>query len=256
MNINQTINKNRLVIITILMLIAIGATIYCIWTLLNSKASISTIIQFLGIISALIVGMITALSSWSNTQNLIENNEKQLMIVEKYELLLELNIKLERFKLQSKSNPFLKETMFNEEDYNSYLTLIEIQSMLENNRKVFLLLFPKTLLNYTQLKFKFDENINSVLPNNKNNDILIELFREIFKKTKHENFPTFDLNLIQYPQTADSILPRLKFIVKCQKDINIEDYHNGLIIYFNELNKLIKLFNKEFEEQKINYEIY
>lgn len=256
MNINQTMKKNLLHLIIAIMLTAIGVTFWGMWALLHSKASMATIIQFLGVIAALMVGMITAVSSWSNTQRVIENNEKRINIVEKYELLLELNIKLERFKLQSKSNPFLKESIFDEEDYNSYLTLVEIQNILENNREVFLLLFPKTLLNYTQLKFRFSENINSVLPNNKSNVVLIELFKEIFKKTEHKPFTTFDLNLIQTPELADSILPRLKFIVQSQKEINIEDYEKGLIIFFNEINELIKIFNKEFEEQKINYEIY
>lgn len=88
------IKKNFTIILIAMMLIAIIMTIYGMWTLLNSKADVTTLIQFLGILAALIVGMVTALSSWSNTQNVIENNEKQLMVVEKYELLLELNIKL------------------------------------------------------------------------------------------------------------------------------------------------------------------
>ena len=164
MNIAQTINKNLLVLITILMLIAIGAAIYCMWTLLNSKASITTIIQFLGILAALIVGMITALSSWYNNQKVIENNEKQVMIVEKYELLLELNIKLQTFKLQSKKNPLIDKTNFNNNDYNNYFTLIYIQNILKNNKEVFILLFPKTLLYYTQFKFTFTKNLSDILP--------------------------------------------------------------------------------------------
>ena len=254
MNNNFLIKKNFTIIITAI--ITIGFLIFYLLILLNIKTEMNTILQFLGITVALIVGIITALSSWKNTKNIIDNNEKQKMIVEKYELLLELNIKLKRFKLQSKNNPFLKETIFKKEDYNSYLILIEIQHILENNRNIFLLLFPKTLLNYTQFKFKFNENISSVLPNNQSNEILIKLFKEIFKKTGHENFSTCDLNLIQYPEMADSVFPRLKFIFQSQKDVNIEDYHNGLIIYFHELNELIKIFNKEFEKQKINYEIY
>lgn len=94
MDINMLIKKNFTIILIAMMLIAIIMTIYGMWTLLNSKADVTTLIQFLGILAALIVGMVTALSSWSNTQNVIENNEKQLMVVEKYELLLELNIKL------------------------------------------------------------------------------------------------------------------------------------------------------------------
>ena len=177
------------------------------------------------------------------------------MIVEKYELLLKLNIKLERFRLRSKNNPLLKETKFSEEDYNSYLTLIEIQNMLENNKKVFLLLFPKTLLNYTQFKFRFSENISSVLPNNKSNEILIELFGEIFKKTEHNNYPLFDLNKMTYPEMIDDLFPKLK-IVAYYQDVDIEDYQKGLETYFNRLNELIEQFNKEFEEQKIKYELY
>ena len=256
MNLKILIKKNiSTIIIIILIIFFIAITTY---EFINLKSNNETaiILQFSSVLIALIIGIISAVSSWNNNNKLIRNNEIQLKIVEKYELLLELNIKIERFKLQSKNFSILKETMFNEEDCNSYLTLIEIQNILENNRDVFLLLFPKTLLNYTQFKFKFSENIRSVLPDNKSNKILIGLFSEIFNKTEHGDYPFFDLNLIEVPEMVESIFPKFKFIIQYQKDIDIEDYHKGLRIYFNELNKLIKQFNKEFEEQKIKYELY
>lgn len=182
MKITLLIKKNLTIIIIALILITILLTGYCLVVLLYSNAEITAIIQFLGVTVALIVGMITALFSWDNTQNVIENNEKQLMIVEKYELLLEMNIKLQSFKLQSKNNPLIDETGFTKNDYNNYLTLIYIQNILENNKKVFMMLFPRTLLNYTQFKFTFTEHLSSVLPKNKSHKILRELFKELFKK--------------------------------------------------------------------------
>lgn len=259
MNIILLIKKNLTIIIISTILITIGVAVYCLLILLDSKAEITTIIQFLGVTVALIVGMTTALFSWDNTQNVIENNDKQIMIVEKYELLLELNIKLQSFKLQSKNNPLIDQTSFTKKDYNNYLTLIYIQDILENNKKVFMMLFPKTLLNYTQFKFTFTENLSSVLPNNKSHRILIELFKELFKKTKQSEFPTLDLSEIRYPEMINDIFPNLKIIVSTyykNTDENFNDYQKGIELFFKELNNLIEVFNKEFEEQKIRYDIY
>ena len=258
MNINLLIKKNLTIIIIALLLITIVLTGYCLLILLNSKAEITTIIQFLGVTVALIVGMITALFSWDNTQNVIENNEKQLMIVEKYELLLEMNIKLQSFKLQSKNNPLIDETGFTKKDYNNYLTLIYIQNILENNKKVFMMLFPRTLLNYTQFKFTFTENLSSVLPKNKSHKILRELFKELFKKTETSMYPSLDLSEILYPEMINDIFPNLKTIVSAyyeDTDENLKDYRKGIESYFKELNNLIEIFNKEFGEQKIKYDI-
>lgn len=66
------IKKNLTIIIIALILITILLTGYCLVILLNLKVEITTIIQFLGVTVALIVGMITALFSWDNTQNVIE----------------------------------------------------------------------------------------------------------------------------------------------------------------------------------------
>ena len=37
---------------------------------------------------------------------------------------------------------------------------------------------------------------------------------------------------------------------------NLNDYQKGVRLYFEYLNYLIELFNKEFEEQMIKYELY
>ena len=58
-------------------MITIVVTGYCLLYLLNSNVEIPIIIQFLGVIEALIVGMITTLFSWDNTQMVIENNENK-----------------------------------------------------------------------------------------------------------------------------------------------------------------------------------
>lgn len=252
------IKKNFTIILIAMMLIAIIMTIYGMWTLLNSKADVTTLIQFLGILAALIVGMVTALSSWSNTQNVIENNEKQLMVVEKYELLLELNIKLQSFELKSKNNPLLGQTNFNNNDYNNYLTLIYIQYILIRNKEVFMLLFPKTLLYYTQFKFTFTQNLSSVLPENKSHRILIELFKEIFETIKEELYFPMNLNYIEYPEMIGMAFPSLEWINSIYKNSkeNLEDYQKGVKLYFEYLNQLIELFNKEFEEQMIKYDLY
>ena len=55
MNINLLIKKNLTIIIIALLLITIVLTGYCLLILLNSKAEITTIIQFLGVTVALIV---------------------------------------------------------------------------------------------------------------------------------------------------------------------------------------------------------
>ena len=257
MKITLLIKKNLTIILIALILITILLTGYWLFVLLNSKAEMATIIQFLGVTVALIVGMITALFSWDNTQNVIENNEKQLMIVEKYELLLEMNIKLQSFKLQS-NNPLIDDTGFTKKDYNNYLTLIYIQNILDDNKKVFMMLFPRTLLNYTQFKFTFTENLSSVLPKNKSNKILRELFKELFKKTEQSMFPLTDLMEIPYPEMINDIFPNLKTIVPVyyeDTDENLKDYRKGIESYFKELNNLIETFNKEFEEQKLKYDI-
>ena len=240
------------------MLTSIGAAIYSMWTLLNSKASITTIIQFLGILAALMVGMITSLSSWDNTQRVIENNEKQLMIVEKYELMLELNIKLQSFELQSENVPLIDKTSFNNKDYRNYLTLIYLQNILKNNRKVFMILFPKTLLYYTQFKFTFTQNLSSVLPENKTDRILIELFKAMFEKTENESYSSIDLNHIEYPEMISMAFPTLEWLDAIYKssEENLNDYQKGVRLYFEYLNYLIELFNKEFKEQMIKYELY
>ena len=249
-------NTITIIIITTLMLF-IAITIYGILILRGSDVGIATIIQFLGVMIALIIGIITALFSWINTQKVIKNNEKQMKIVEKYELLLELNIKLQSFELQSKNEPFLNQTNFSKIDYNNYLTLIYMQDILKNNKNVFMMLFPKTLLNYTQFKFTFTENLSSVLPGNKSHRILIELFKELFNKTEYGIMPSFDLTELEYPEMLCDIFPRLKWIVSTYQsnDENLKDYREGINIYFKELNELIEIFNKEFEEQKINYDL-
>lgn len=257
MKITLLIKKNLTIILIALILITILLTGYWLVVLLNSKAEMATIIQFLGVTVALIVGMITALFSWDNTQNVIENNEKQLMIVEKYELLLEMNIKLQSFKLQS-NNPLIDDTGFTKKDYNNYLTLIYIQNILDDNKKVFMMLFPRTLLNYTQFKFIFTENLSSVLPKNKSHKILRELFKELLKKTETSMYPSLDLSEILYPEMINDIFPNLKTIVSAyyeDTDENLKDYRKGIKSYFKELNNLIETFNKEFEEQKIKYDI-
>ena len=245
-------------LITAIMVVAIFATFYCIWILLNSEAEITIPLQFLGISAALIVGMVTAVSSWDNTQRVIENNEKQLMIVEKYELMLELNIKLQSFELQSEKLPLINQTNFNNKDYRNYLTLIYLQNILKNNRKVFMILFPKTLLYYTQFKFTFTQNLGSVLDENKSNRILIELFKAIFEKTENESNSSINLNYIEYPEMISMAFPTLEWLDTVYKssEENLNDYQKGVRLYFEYLDYLIELFNKEFEEQMINYELY
>lgn len=257
MEIKMTIKKNIPKLITAIIFIIIGVTSYCIWILFNSKTNITTIIQFLGITVALIVGIITALFSWNNTQNLIENNEKQLLIVGKYELLLGLNIKLQTFELQSKNNPPIGETNFNNKDYSNYLTLIYLQNILKTNKKVFMILFPRTLLYYTQFRFIFTQNLSSILPN-KNQRILIELFKVIFEKTEDEQYSFINLNYIEYPEMISLAFPSLRWIdaIYNNSEENLKDYQNGIKLFFKYLNYLIESFNKEFKEQKINYELY
>ena len=52
--------------------------------------------------------------------------------------------------------------------------------------------------------------------------------------------------------------PSLEWINSIYKNSkeNLEDYQKGVKLYFEYLNQLIELFNKEFEEQMIKYELY
>ena len=67
-----------------------------------------------------------------------------------------------------------------------------------------------------------------------------------------------DLSEILYPEMINDIFPNLKTIVSAyyeDTDENLKDYRKRIESYFKELNNLIETFNKEFEEQKLKYDI-
>lgn len=260
MGIGILIKKNYMKIIYIgIISFFIIATLWSLEILLNSKENLATIIQFMGVIVALFIGVISALSSWNNNQKAIKNNEKQLKIVEKYTLLLRLDIKLQSIKLKSQNDPIItKLTDFNDNDYENYLTLILIQKILKDDKDVFMLLFPKTLLNYTQFKFTFSENLSSKIDYHNSYNLLKEVFIELFNLDEERLFPSQDLNEIQYPEMIGDMFPRIKWHVEHYEktDEDIINYREGLHLFFEELNDLIKTFNKEFENQEIKYDLY
>jgi len=233
-------------------------TFFSLSILLSSKEDLGTIIQFIGVIVALFIGSITALSSWNNNKKAIEKSEKQVKLDKKYKLLLEMDVKLKSIKLQSQNDPIIKQTGFSDKDYENYLTLILIQKNLKENKGTFLLLFPKTLLNYTHFKFEFSENLSSKIDYNDSYNLLKELFFELFNLDEERMYPSIDLNEIQYPEMIGDMFAQIKWVVERYEpsDENIRNYRDGLCLYFKELNDLIKLFNKEFEAQQIKYDLY
>ena len=249
----QMLKQNKEYILPLLSIISI--LIIFLITITHLNLSISEKIQVFSVLIAIILGITSLFLSIYNNKKTLALTTKQYMLADKIELLLNLNEDI--IKIKNKEDKFtsLEKDYPTNVEYENYLLLIIFQKLLNEKNNLILLLFPKTSEMYINFKFEYTENINKILKDNKYSDVLTKLFELLFEKTELEEMESIHLLNIFNILLVSEDYYQLKYKIKTciMNEDPVEDYYNGLKYFFNELDRVMKCFKNEFENQKEFY---